>query len=755
MSEFDDALVTFKQEVEELLAEMEQGLLTLEDNPADTESINSVFRAMHTIKGTSGLFGFERIVAFTHRAETVLDQVRHGHRTIDSQIISILLNCMDYTAQLVASCLADNEKELSPALQEEGEALLTALENHGQASISSPIVNDDKNTDAITEVIQHPEAQPDENWVISLQFRQDAFRNGMDPLSFIRYLRTLGEIVDILTLFPELPGGEAMDPESCYLQFKIAFKSKASKQTIESVFEYAEDDCDINILPPDAEIEHYLDLLQQQTEEVLQPNIHIPRAQKLGDMLIQIGALTPKEVAKALQQQQSFKESGADIHKPLLGEIIIEQNLSQQPVVEQALKKQQQVQQKIAAEANYIRVDSSKLGQLINLVGELVISGAAMRLMTNKHGLSDVEEVVLNMNNLVSEIRTTALELRMVPIGETFSRFKRVVRDVSKDLNKQIELIITGGETELDKTIVEKINDPLTHLIRNSLDHGIELPTERIAKGKPEYGTVTLNAFHDSGSIVIQINDDGAGLNVEKIRAKAIANGLINADQTLSEQEIFNLIFAAGLSTKEQANNLSGRGVGMDVVRRNIEALRGSIDLSSVEGHGTTTTIRLPLTLAIIDGFMVEAEQERYIIPLSMVEECVEMEANESVDIKINRIQHYVNLRGDVMPYLRLGDYLHQRTQHLQTEPGNNHLHKESMVVVRSGQSKIGLVVDELHGEHQTVIKPLGKIFETLKGISGATVLGSGDVALILDVQGLIQHVVKNHSSQNMPVEMA
>jgi two-component system chemotaxis sensor kinase CheA len=321
----------------------------------------------------------------------------------------------------------------------------------------------------------------------------------------------------------------------------------------------------------------------------------------------------------------------------------------------------------------------------------------------------------------------------MVPIGETFARFQRVVHDVSKELGKQIQLQITGGESELDKIMVEKINDPLTHLVRNSLDHGIEMPAERMQAGKPEKGTIHLNAYHDSGRIVIQISDDGKGLDSDRIVAKAIDRGLIKADQILSKHEIFNLIFEPGLSTKEEASNLSGRGVGMDVVKRNIEALRGTVFIDSELGQGTTVTIHLPLTLAIIDGFMVEAHQERYIIPLSMVEECVEMNSEEW---QIDEVQNYVNLRGDVLPYLRLGDFFHQNKKHTRAQ-------RESLVVVRFGDTKAGFVVDELHGENQTVIKPLGKLFENLNGIGGATVLGSGDVALILDVQGLIHHAKK------------
>ncbi len=719
MSELDAALATFSQEADELLIEMEDSLLILEDTPDDDETINSVFRAMHTIKGSSGLFGFNAIVAFTHEAETVLDQVRTGDRSIDGTLISILLSCKDHTLKLLEFCLDDQNSELPDDLQQAGETLTAQLTGKTKAE-KLPTITQEQTAEVETEGSNISA----DNWLISLDFQIDALRNGMDPLSFIRYLKTLGEIEQILTYTPELSSGDEMDPESCYLQFRILFKSDANKQTIEDVFEFAADDCDIKILPPDSKIEHYLKLLDDQSED------HVSF---LGEMLIQTGAITKNDIDKALKTQSSINQDETEIIKPL-GEILIEQQVVAQPVVEQALKKQQQTRQKVAAEASYIRVDSNKLGQLINLVGELVISGAAMNLMVERHGLTDVEEVATSMNTLVSDIRDTALELRMVQIGETFSRFRRVVRDVSKELNKDIELTIRGGKSELDKTVVEKINDPLTHLIRNSLDHGIERPEQRLQAGKPATGNITLNAFHDSGQIVIQISDDGAGLDSEKIVAKAIANGLITTADGMSQQEIFNLIFEAGLSTKQQASNLSGRGVGMDVVKRNIEALRGSVNIDSIAGKGTTITIHLPLTLAIIDGFMVKTEQERYIIPLSMVEECVEMDEKE---YEINDIKHYVNLRGEVMPYLRLGDYFHNRSSHKKTK-------RESLIVVRFGQNKAGFVVDELLGEHQTVIKPLGKVFQSLKGITGATVLGDGNVALILDVQGLIQQATKN-----------
>ena len=720
MSDINPALETFAQEVDELLTAMEDALLVLEATPDDVDCINSIFRAMHTIKGSAGLFGFDEVVAFTHEAETLLDKVRNNEHLIDAQLIAVLLACKDHTAQIIQHVLSNEDEPLPIALQQQSEALITQLT--GTSPVAKNMTSTQENKADHVEVDVNTSDSSD-NWIISLAFKQNALRNGMDPLSFIRYLQTLGKIIDVIVSMPTSLRMEEMEPEDCFLNFKIVFNSRADKKTIEEVFEFAEDDCNIIILPPHSRQEHYLQLLEHFPEDQLK---------RLGEMLIEIGALTEKELDCVLKEQGSDHNA---IIKPV-GEMLIAKNILQQPVIVQALIKQEAIKQKINKEANYIRVDAAKLGYLINLVGELVISDAAIRLIVDKHGLSDVNNVVGAMSHLVEEIRDTALQLRMVQIGETFTRFQRVVHDVSKELGKQIQLQITGGEAELDKTIVEKINDPLTHLIRNSLDHGIETPEERIQAGKPEKGIIQLNAYHDSGHIVIQISDDGKGIDSEKIVAKAISKGLVKPDQILSQTEIYNLIFEPGLSTKEEASNLSGRGVGMDVVKRNIEALRGSVSVDSELGLGTTVTIYLPLTLAIIDGFMVEAQKERYIIPLNMVEECVEM---NSTEWKIDHVQHYVNLRGQVLPYLRLGDFFHNNKKHQATQ-------RESLVVVRFGEEKAGFVVDELHGENQTVIKPLGMLFENLKGIGGATVLGSGDVALILDVQGLIQYAKKRVS---------
>ena len=714
MSDLDAALEIFVEEAQTLLSSMEDSLLALEDDNNDIEIINTLFRAMHTIKGSSGMFGFNHVVSFTHEAETVLDKVREGKQEIDQQLISILLDCKDHTENLIQFSVEFEVEPLPSEINEIGKLLVSQLlTTQGLAEIEEPIT-------PLATQFNDDEIDNSKHWIINLSFQKDAFRMGVDPLSFVRYLKTIGEIHTLILTTPDMPNSDCFDPESCYLNYKIAFLSDADKQTIEDVFEFASDDCDINILPPSSHVEVYLALLDTY------PDDELPR---IGEMLVEIGALTKNDVSKAIKDQNEHKNP----LKPI-GEIFIEKEVIQTQVVEKAIVKQKEKKKKSFSESNYIRVDSQKLGLLINLVGELVIAGAAMDLMIEKNGFSEAEEVSANISSLVGDIRDTALELRMVPIGETFSRFKRVVRDVSKEIGKTINLAITGAETELDKTVIEKINDPLTHLIRNSLDHGIESPEIRIAAGKPEEGTITLNAYHESGRVVIQITDDGAGLNKEKIREKAISKGIISETAQLPDQEIYNLIFAAGLSTKAQANDLSGRGVGMDVVKRNIEALRGNVNIDSEEGVGTNITIQLPLTLAIIDGFMVEANNERYIIPLSMVDECVEI---NNGDWKEDDTQHYINLRGSVMPYLRLADYFnpdHKREK----------LQRQSLVVVRSGKQKAGFVVDQLHGEQQTVIKPLGEIFKNIKGLSGATVLGDGNVALILDVTSLVEKVTKN-----------
>jgi two-component system, chemotaxis family, sensor kinase CheA len=380
-------------------------------------------------------------------------------------------------------------------------------------------------------------------------------------------------------------------------------------------------------------------------------------------------------------------------------------------------------------------VHADKLDQLIDLVGELVIAGASANMLAMKSGQSELVETTSVLSRLVESIRDSALQLRMVQIGDTFTRFNRVVRDVSKDLGKEIELVISGAETELDKTVVERIGDPLMHLVRNSLDHGIEPAAIRLERGKPACGRVTLNAYHDSGIIVIEVSDDGGGLNRDKIRAKAVERELIGAGDTLADADIFKLIFEPGFSTVDKVSNLSGRGVGMDVVRRNILALRGTVEVASVEGQGSTFTIRLPLTLAIIDGFLVGIEKSSYVIPLDSVVECIEHK-------NLTGDRDFLNLRGEALPFVRLRELFECEGQ----APS-----RESIVVVQFAGRRAGIVVDQLMGEFQTVIKPLGRMFANLRGIGGSTILGSGEVALILDVAALVNIVTRSEEARLLP----
>jgi len=721
----DDALQTFIAESRELLQNMEDALLRIEQTPEDGELINAIFRAAHTIKGSAGLFGLDYIVSFTHVAESVLDRVRNGELHIGGELVAVLLSSCDHIAELIEHLAAGGDGPTAE-IQEKSKALITGLNDYlGSAAkagkAATPAVHEHSCT---TEGGGEVET---DLWHISLRFGIDVLRNGMDPLSFIRYLGTIGDIHHIVTLLNSIPPAKEMDPESCYIGFEISFKSNADKATIEGVFEFVREDCLIRIMPPRSKIADYLQLIAELPEENL----------RVGEMLLRCGTLTQSELDAALLLQRGDGKAAA---RPI-GEVLVDAQMVQQPVMEAALDKQKQIREHKSSEANLIRVDADKLDELINLVGELIIAGAGTNLIAQRNGDADLLESTATLSRLVEEVRDSALKLRMVQIGGTFNRFQRVVRDVSKELGKDIELVISGAETELDKTVVEKIGDPLTHLVRNSMDHGIEPAEVRAARGKPAKGTLKLNAFHDSGSIVIEVSDDGGGLNKERILKKAIERGLVNENDNLSDKEIYNLIFEAGFSTAEAVSNLSGRGVGMDVVRRNIAALRGTVNLDSEEGKGTTVRIRLPLTLAIIDGFMVGVGTAVYVIPLDMVVECIERAAWENA----GGDGRYLNLRGEVLPYLRLREHFE-----MEGEPAR----RENVVVVRYGEHKVGLVVDKLLGEFQTVIKPLGKVFNQISGIGGFTILGSGEVALILDVPGLMGQVVGNRMQQVSPQQV-
>ncbi|MCG6202689.1 chemotaxis protein CheA [Psychromonas antarctica] len=708
----------FLIEVEELLTSMEDALLHLEGSPDDMEAINAVFRAAHTIKGTSGIFGFDDVVSFTHVAESLLDKIRDNEITINKELIEVLLKSGDHMSALVNEVIV-NDNNISATLMRTSGELISQLNAFMQQAPSAVII---KNTakNRVETLISDIQVVANNNWHISLRFGTEVLKQGMDPASFIKYLQQIGNIITLSVLTEKIPSLEIIDPEACYLGFEISFQTESVKEEIESVFEFVQEDCDIRIIPPNSAISRYIELIQELPEE----------DDLLGELLIKGQVLTSKELRNALSKQQLDNDLGDG---KSIGQILVEQGVVNRDVVSAAVEKQQSVRTKKNAESRIVRVNSDKLDELINMVGELVIASASASLLANKSKQTELEEASSLVDDLVDSIRNNALSLRMVPIGETFNRFQRVVRDLSGQLGKDIGLVITGADTELDKMVVEKIGDPLMHLVRNSLDHGLEVSAQRIALGKDPQGKIHLNAYHDSGSIVIEIIDDGKGLNKAQLLAKARDKNIIEEGQVLSDDEINNLIFHPGFSTADSVSNISGRGVGMDVVKRNILALRGTVDLESTEGIGTVVRIRLPLTLAIIDGFQVGVRDDAYVIPLDMVIECVEYVTDKETENNTNQKSGYFNLRGEVLPLVKLKDHFNYVPVEDEKEVRAN------IVVVHYAGRKAGLVVDRLMGEFQTVIKPLGKLFSEIKGIGGSTILGSGEVALILDIQQLLQ----------------
>jgi two-component system chemotaxis sensor kinase CheA len=663
----DQVMHTFIAESRELLEQMEDALLEVgrEADEANREDgINAIFRAAHTIKGSAGMFGLDPLVDFTHVAESVLDKVREGAVPVSEALVALLLACCDHIATLVDAVDAGT-LEGNTVLTAAGAPLLDALQGYldGPAAPAAALT-----------VAASVAAGGERQWRIVLRFGADTLRNGMDPLSFIRYLGQLGTITGIATLTDRLPAAAEFDPESCYLGFEIGFTSSEEQAAIEGVFDFVREDCEILIAP---------------------------------QAPVQAPAVVEAQAAPAALVDAEASADSAPA------------------------RQRQEARQEARQEKRSVRVDADKLDRLIDLVGELIIAGASANVIARRVQVADLLECTSTLSGLVEEVRDSALQLRMVKIGATFNRFQRVVHDVSRELGKDIRLQVNGEDAELDKTVVEKIGDPLTHLVRNAMDHGIEPLETRLARGKPAHGTVALNAYHESGSIVIEVSDDGGGLRRERILAKAIERGLAEPGRSYSDKEIFGLIFEPGFSTAEQVTNLSGRGVGMDVVKRNIVALRGSVEIASTEGKGTTVTVRLPLTLAIINGFQVGVGKSVFVIPMEMVEECVEFREDPGHD--------YIDLRGRPLPFVRLRERFG-----IAGAPAR----RRSIVVVRYGSRKAGLVVDHLLGEFQTVIKPLGKVFAGARFLSGSSILGNGDVALILDMAALLTEVeTDNHTS--------
>ena len=697
-------LADFLEEARELIQQAEAALLAL-DAGDDPEVLNSLFRAVHTLKGSAGLFALDDFVAFTHQQESLIMRVRDAGLHLDREQVSALLQGLDLLRAEVIHLSEGGAPNPLQAQHPEQYARLQAMlpaTHSGQLCVEP--------TPTVT-VEREPRAECDVSWHISLRFSHDIYQFGFDPASFLRYLGKLGEITHLQVLSHGLPGWSEFQAEQCYLGLELDLLSSATKDDIASVFEFIQDLAQIRILPPESRTQDYLQLIADLPEE----------QDLLGEILVQSGLLTARELQEGLTLQADNPSA------PKLGKVLVDEGMVPHAVVEKALQKQEQIREKRHAESAYLKVSAHKLDELINLVGELVIAAAGGEMLAKRQADSELLAAVSSMNRHVEQIRESALRLRMVEIGETFLRFQRLIRDVSQELSKSILLKIDGAETELDKSVVERISEPLTHLVRNAVDHGIETVAEREAQGKPPQGTIRLNAYHESGSIVIEVHDDGKGLDSERIRQKAISKGLIDEHAMLDESALYQLIFEPGFSTAETVSSLSGRGVGMDVVRRNVEALRGTIELESQPGAGCCVRLRLPLTLAIIDGFLVSVGDTPLVIPLDMVTECLESDQHSQA-----LTYDYRELRGRPLPLINL-------RRHFDIEGAK--AKRENIVVVSHGKHQLGLVVDHLLGEQQIVIKPLGSIFSQLRDISGSSILGSGQVALILDIPGMLQRM--------------
>ncbi len=676
----------FYEESFEGLDIMEAELLDLQPGNFDNETINTIFRAAHSIKGGSGTFGFTSVADFTHVLETLLDQIRDGRRALTQIHIDLLLQSVDCLRDMLTALQSGEEPETQQAdeLKSQFNQILSEssdAEFQGNEAADSP----DSESAGETETY----------WKISFIPGRDILKTGNEPLFLIQELAELGvltQVLDVSTV-PDLTNIEA---EDCYFKWQFELQANCAQAQIEEIFEWIEDECEIHIEQA-AQTNTSEDLVAQAegTSQVKQADVDAERTSQIEETKPE--NIPPENKAKAASSGNKPKQTKT-------------------------------------TESGSIRVGIEKVDSLINMVGELVITQAMLTQLSDGDfdpaKLTSLKEGIAQLAHNTRDLQESVMRIRMLPIGSVFSRFPRLVRDTSKKLNKKIELKLLGEQTELDKTLMEKISDPLVHLVRNAMDHGLETPDERLQAGKSETGSITLNAYHQGGNIVIEIIDDGRGLNTEKIKAKAIANGLMSEADGLTDDQINLLIFEPGFSTADQVSDLSGRGVGMDVVRRNIQALNGSVELESNKGEGSVVTIRLPLTLAILDGQLIQVGQHVYIIPLVNIIESLQI--NSAQLSNLGGELEVLRLREEYIPIIRLYDVFNH-------QPKTNQLSEGLLVVVESDNEKVGIFVDELLSQQQVVIKSLEANYFKVDGISGATILGDGTVSLILDVAGIVR----------------
>jgi len=676
----------FFEESFEGLDAMEAELLNLEPGDLDSETINTIFRAAHSIKGGSGTFGFNSVADFTHVLETLLDQIRNGERNLETIHVNLLLKSVDCLREMLGALQSEQEPDLteSNVLKAEFEIILNI--SHDETKESNTSVNT-KSLDT---------------YQVDFKPLHHLFKTGNEPLYLFSELADLGEC-SVSSDLTDLPDIHDIQPDECYIAWTFFVETHEDDNKIKEIFEWVEDDAKIEIT--------------------------------LCGGLFEDDEPTPETTA-APEPKTTVKESNPEsetVKAPT-------KEASNEPAKKPA---------KTSGESTSIRVGIDKVDSLINMVGELVITQAMLTQlgegdMTENKQMA-LKEGLAQLAHNTRDLQESVMRIRMMPISFVFSRFPRLVRDISQKLNKEVELKLIGETTELDKTVMEKISDPMVHLVRNSLDHGLETPEHRIEAGKEPVGKVTLNAFHQGGNIVIEIMDDGNGLNTDKIQSKAIEKGLIHEDDSLTDDEINDLIFLPGFSTADAVSDLSGRGVGMDVVKRNIHALNGSIDVTSERGKGSTFTIRLPLTLAILDGQLVTLGKHTYIVPLISIVESLQ------VDLKqVNCVGGGVDvlrLRDEYIPILRLFQIFNHTG-------AIEELDKGLLVIVESDNQKVGLLVDDLLAQQQVVIKSLEANYQKVDGVSGATILGDGRVSLIVDISGLIKLAgLKRAGSQKLAID--
>lgn len=706
MKPHHDPRDTFREEARELLTVLEQSLLGLEDDPHDQELIDAVFRSLHTIKGSGDMFGFDRLVACAHTVESVFVRVRDGSLAVDAELVSLGLRAKDHIATLldgVDDGTVGNDAAVSLVGAELDAACRRYLPAHegptsavpdrpGSAGAGAPepapgVMPDSAN------------AAPQRTWRVLFRPNRDLFRNGTNPLLLIDELSQLGTVLT-LGFSDGIPALSELDPEGCYVSWELLVTTAADENAIRDVFIFVEGEADITVTLIDTVDDADLSY------------------KRLGEILLERGDVTPDALSSAVNER-SF-----------LGQTLIEKGYVSGERVRAALQEQRYVRslretRREADGDSVIRVKTKRLDELVNLVGEFVSMHANLNFLAAQKQDQDFVAVGEQMERLIRGLRDLSIELHMVPVEILFSGFRRLVRDLSSELGKEVVLRIEGAETELDKNVIDLLKDPLLHIIRNSIDHGIETPEARARAGKPVAGEVKLSAGYAGSHVVIRVRDDGAGLDVGRIRGKAVAAGLLPEDRDYSEDEIVQCIFAAGFSTAETTTSVSGRGVGMNVVQRNVEQLGGSIAVKTWAGAGSEIVVRIPLTLAIVDGLLATVDRNYYLINLSYIVECLDLSA-----VHREPGRDFINFRGGIVPFVDLRAFFRL--------PATDAPDRQLVIVSVDGRS-MGLVVDAIHDTYQSVIKSLGRVYEKLEGISGAIMLGNGTPALVLDVDRLVR----------------